>query len=319
MTLASSFYGKFEEDSDDDEADKDDDNEEEDEDDDDDDDEYLDLDDKSLADFRSKMSNLYDDDDNDISSSSSRNSRDAVSSVEQLINYARSKSATENTEPKDWARPVKDKRIQKGMVLLANPAKFCSDFDASGTSGRPNPALLAKFGLTLPPPADLGPDRRADLLPVLVIVEHDDDDDDEATTKTQPFLLPFLSKGRDTLTRGVLLNRRTGYLLGDLEPPPPPPSTTSGSDSTSSSSSSAAATGMLEKFCIQPLWFGGVDNLSTGLDMLHLCPNVPDVRLCTVCMQPSLYQYVCVGVKFRSFSTCSHSCIYLCMLFILYY
>eukprot|EP00957_Ditylum_brightwellii_P136174 10385486-Ditylum_brightwellii.AAC.1 len=32
---------------------------------------------------------------------------------------------------------------------------------------QPSPALLAKFGLTLPPPADLGPDRRADLLPVL--------------------------------------------------------------------------------------------------------------------------------------------------------
>jgi len=31
---------------------------------------------------------------------------------------------------------------------------------------------------------------------------------------------------------------------------------------------------ILEKFCIQPLWFGGVDNVSSGLDMLHQCPAV---------------------------------------------
>ena len=31
---------------------------------------------------------------------------------------------------------------------------------------------------------------------------------------------------------------------------------------------------LLEKFCIQPLWFGGIDNVSSGLDMLHQCPTV---------------------------------------------
>jgi len=69
---------------------------------------------------------------------------------------------------------------------------------------------------------------------------------------------------------GVLLNRRTGYLLGDLEQPPP--------------EDSASADNMppiLEKFCIQPLWFGGVDNISTGLDMLHLCPTVEDATQIT--------------------------------------
>jgi hypothetical protein len=99
----------------------------------------------------------------------------------------------------------------------------------------PNPKLLAKFGLTLPPPAELGPDRRADLLPVLVLVD---------------------MKGERGGTRAVLLNRRTGYLLGDLEQQPGGPAP------------------ILEKFCIQPLWFGGVDNVSSGLDMMHLCPTV---------------------------------------------
>ena len=31
---------------------------------------------------------------------------------------------------------------------------------------------------------------------------------------------------------------------------------------------------ILEKFCIQPLWFGGTDNASSGLDMLHKCETV---------------------------------------------
>jgi hypothetical protein len=38
---------------------------------------------------------------------------------------------------------------------------------------------------------------------------------------------------------------------------------------------------ILEKFCIQPLWFGGVDSISTGLDMLHLCPAVEDATRIT--------------------------------------
>jgi hypothetical protein len=128
--------------------------------------------------------------------------------------------------------------------LLANPVYFCDDFKKSsppavpflpfggGGNNKPDSKLLAKFGLTLPPPSELGPDRRADLLPVLVVVE----------------------LGAST-ARAVLLNRRTGYLLGDLEQPSGQP--------------------ILEKFCIQPLWFGGVDaSDSKGFDMLHLCPTV---------------------------------------------
>jgi hypothetical protein len=55
----------------------------------------------------------------------------------------------------------------------------------------------------------------------------------------------------------------TGYLLGDLEQTADTPAP------------------VLEKFCIQPLWFGGVDNVSTGLEMLHLCPAVKGARAIT--------------------------------------
>jgi Uncharacterized ACR, COG1678 len=64
-----------------------------------------------------------------------------------------------------------------------------------------------------------------------------------------------------------LLNRRTGYLLGDLE------QQSNGIDESSNTKTQP----LLEKFCIQPLWFGGVDsdNNNAGLDMIHQCPNVP--------------------------------------------
>jgi hypothetical protein len=111
-------------------------------------------------------------------------------------------------------RAEKADAVTPGTVLLANPAAFCSEF--APRNGKVSPQLLSKFGLTVPPPADLGPDRRADLLPVLMVVET-----------------------VDNTVRSVLLNRRMGYLLGDLEQPDGTP--------------------VLEKYCIQPLWFGGID------------------------------------------------------------
>jgi putative AlgH/UPF0301 family transcriptional regulator len=219
--IASSFFGDFDElDNDDDEDDEEDD-----------DDDY-DLDDMDVDKFRSKMASMFggtSSSDDDASSSSS-----TASSVDELISFARTKDpqtiADTNT---DWAKPTDE--LQPGTVLLANPAKFCTGFGRSRST--PSPSLLAKFGLTLPPPVELGPDRRADLLPVLMIV----------------------SKTKNGGFQAVLLNRRTGYLLGDLE---------------NSNASEGQSTPMLEKFCIQPLWFGGVDNISAGLDMLHQCPLV---------------------------------------------
>ncbi len=223
-----SFYGDFERfDNDDDEEDED-------------DEEYEaaeDMDEKSIADFRSKMGVLFGD--------TPEKEEGGISSVDELINFARSQSGTSEKPVVDWAKAVDS--VKPGTILLANPAKFCSIGSGILASG-PSPSLLAKFGLTRPPPKDLGPDRQADLLPVLVLVERDE------------------KRG----CRGVLLNRRTGYLLGDLEQPP-----------ASLGNQVAALPPILEKFCIQPLWFGGIDNISSGLDMLHLCPTVKDAARLT--------------------------------------
>ncbi|CAB9507021.1 UPF0301 protein [Seminavis robusta] len=168
------------------------------------------------------------------------------SSIDDLISYARSQSSSSNKEEEspDWAKEVDT--LKRGVVLVANPASFCTDF--GGKKFSPKPTLLSKFGLTLPPPVDLGPDRRSDLLPVLILVDCHE------------------KRG----VRAVLLNRRTGYLLGDLEQPP-----------TDDNDSALGPAPILEKFCIQPLWFGGVDNVSSGLDMLHQCPMVQGAKKIT--------------------------------------
>ena len=232
--VASSFYNDFE-------NFENDDDDEDDDDDDDDDDEYSDLDDASVADFRSRMGGLF----GDTPKEDAPVAEAAPSSVDDLIRRATQQEGSST----DWAKAVSgDGKVKGGIVLVANPAKFCSDFGSS----TPSSSLLSKFGLTLPPPADLGPDRRADLLPVVCILER------------HPL------RG----AHAVLLNRRTGYLLGDLEQqqgedgmPAPPP--------------------RLGAFMIQPLWFGGTsaggneDSSSSGLDMLHQCPGVNEAKLLT--------------------------------------
>ena len=217
-SVQSSFYEDFENF----------DSEDDDEDDDDEDDDYEDVDDTAVADFRSKIG--------------------SVSSVDELISFATSKAKEEAST--DWAKPVN--KIEAGVVLVANPAKFCTDFDGRSS---PSSSLLSKFGLTLPPPADLGPDRRADLLPVLVLLER------------------HALRG----SQAVLLNRRTGYLLGDLE------------QHQSDDGISAPGTRpppKLGAFMIQPLWFGGTsagseETSSSGLDMIHLCPAVKGAKQLT--------------------------------------
>ena len=230
-----SFYGDFENfDSDD--------GDDDDEDDDDDDENYKEIDEKSIADFRSKMGNLFGDGDD----SAATTDDGKISYVDELINFARSQGGATEKPVVDWAKPAET--VKAGTILLANPDKFCSTGGTGILASGPSPSLLAKFGLTRPPPKDLGPDRQADLLPVLVLVDREE------------------KRG----CRGVLLNRRTGYLLGDLEQPPP-----------ALGEKTAALPPILEKFCIQPLWFGGIDNISSGLDMLHLCPTVKDAAKLT--------------------------------------
>ena len=233
--LASSFFGRFD--------DTEDDGDDEDDEDDEDDDDYN-LDNLDVDKFRSKMSSLFGDDPSSPPSEDKPSSSTA-SSIDELISFARSTAGDAKSETNtDWAKPTD--KLEPGTVLLANPVKFCADFGTKRIT--PSPSLLAKFGLTLPPPADLSADRRADLLPVLMIV----------------------SKTPSGGYQAVLLNRRTGYLLGDLESP---------GDSTGATGGQSAP--MLEKFCIQPLWFGGVDNVSAGLDMLHQCPTVEGAKTLT--------------------------------------
>jgi hypothetical protein len=38
---------------------------------------------------------------------------------------------------------------------------------------------------------------------------------------------------------------------------------------------------LLLNYPAEPLWFGGVDNVSSGLDMLHLCPAVQGAKALT--------------------------------------
>jgi hypothetical protein len=206
----SSFYGKFDEELEDDE----DDGEEED------DEEFDDLD---VANFRTRMSSMF-------------QTEEESKGVDELIGLATTKS---QQSLKDWARAADT--VAPGTILLANPDFFCANFN--GNRRVPRSDLLARFGLSLPPPLELGPDRRADLLPVLLVVD---------SSKT---------KG----TRAILLNRRTGHLLGDLEQP----------------QDEGGSSPLLAKFCIQPLWFGGVDSYSAGLEMVHLCPAVRGAKLLT--------------------------------------
>ena len=217
----------------DEDKDDDEDTDEEDDEEEEDDDDLLDtIDDAAIANFRNRMSTTFDMPAGPSEEAASDTSSSSSSAVDELISFA----TRQNQQATEWAKPAPE--LQPGVVLLANPAHFCAEFNSANS--RPAMSLLSKFGLTLPPPAELGPDRRADLLPVLLVVQVDDADD---------------------TTRAVLLNRRTGYLLGDLEQP-------------SSMAEGESSTPLLEKFCVQPLWFGGVENDGMGLDMLHQCEAV---------------------------------------------
>lgn len=246
------------------------DNDNEDEDDDDDDD-YIDLDDSAVAKFKammgipeeSKLGEEEEDEDDEYPEIMEDSDLQNLSSVDELISFATTKSEVRTEAPTtDWAKPVDmsdiSKSLTSGVCLVANPAKFCEDL---ATSGPPSLALLSKFGLTLPPPPELGPDRRADLLPVLILLDR------------HPL------RG----CHALLLNRRTGYLIGDLEN-----QQFDSNDGTKSSTSPAPTPPNLGAFMIQPLWFGGTsssrgDQSSSvnGLDMIHLCPLVKGARQIT--------------------------------------
>jgi hypothetical protein len=257
IIFSSSFYGDFEK------FDEEDDDDDDDEEDDDDGSKYeVQLDQDAVADFRSRMGSLFGDESSSMSSLQETEEDEKPLSVDDLISYATKSKSSSSSSPAattEWARAID--ALTPGVILLANPAKFCPDLGT--TSSTPSPRLLNKFGLTLPPPADLGPDRRADLLPVLVLLDR------------HPL------RG----SQAVLLNRRTGYLLGDLEQQPQEDD----DDDNSQQQQQASLPPRLGAFMIQPLWFGGTSaggtddgiSSSSGLDMLHLCPTVAGAKRLT--------------------------------------
>ncbi len=288
--LLSSFYSDFEE-----FENEQDDEEEEDDEEDDEDDEFIDLDEKAFANFKAKMGggssvaesnfNIDDDGDEEEDDDDDEYENDIMdtnigsksfSTVDDLINFATSSSSetgsssTSSTQPTEWATPIETSTessidfaqiLKGGTILLANPAKFTNDIydidDKTKSTKLPSSALLAKFGLTIPPPAEIGPDRRADLLPVLIILER------------HPL------RG----SQALLLNRRTGYLIGDLEQNQ---LDSDDDDIGGGGGSSFVPPPQLGAFMIQPLWFGGTssgpeqNSSSKGLEMLHLCSIVDD-------------------------------------------
>ncbi|KAL7442378.1 hypothetical protein ACHAXM_008375 [Skeletonema potamos] len=271
----------------------------------------------SFADFEDE-----DDEDDDLEDEGSGSALpdlegNTLSSIDDLIGFAQAKArqkaaddvkkgkkktfATGTWEDENWANPIPhidestgelldlEDILERGVVLLANPAKFCSDlagiddkpkskgnsfigglfddpfpkFGDSETSAI-SPALLAKFGITLPPSPDLGPDRRADLMPVVILIDRDP------------------RRG----SQAMLLNRRTGNLMGDL-----PPTLFESAGNAEAADEDGFTPHPLAAFMIQPLWWAGSSpsiskdsddddpTISRGggvkaIDMLHACPYV---------------------------------------------
>ena len=87
--------------------------------------------------------------------------------------------------------------LAPGQILVANPARFCSRNPFSRAVQD-----LERFGLSGPVSDDnMPPDMRASMLPVLALIEHGGS-------------MPSSSAGGKS--RALLLERRSGALMGDL-------------------------------------------------------------------------------------------------------
>jgi hypothetical protein len=113
---------------------------------------------------------------------------------EELEAMKEEEEAAGDAEDKPWGSVVEAKSVGPGTVLLGNPAVFCDP--------KCPPSILKRCGLAQHiPVSDMDPDRCADVLPVVLLVEG-------------------TASGAGTVSGecvGLFLNRRTGYLLGDLE------------------------------------------------------------------------------------------------------
>jgi len=113
--------------------------------------------------------------------------------------------------------------LKAGILLVANPLRFCSRNPFARPVNK-----LERFGLQGPIAGDsLSPDAKAQMLPVLFLTQHD-------------------SEG----SKALLLERRTGALMGDIS---------------------------MDDFgcvAISPLWLGGTES-QNSLSVLHTVEDLP--------------------------------------------
>lgn len=151
-------------------------------------------------------------------------------------------------EPEPWATPLawapSDGPLPVGTVLLGNPEVFCS-------ADCPAP-LLEMMLLSAPLPlAELGAMQCASIMPVVIVVDAGDaaaTSSDAAAKGKGGFFGTGFGAGPEPSTaggpKGLMLNRRTGYLMADLKMD-------------------------VAGFMIQPLCVGGREGAELGVTMLH--------------------------------------------------
>jgi hypothetical protein len=81
--------------------------------------------------------------------------------LREMLNRQFGKGAS-SSRPDEWCKPADSSQLQPGVILLADPEQFYEgDYD-----------MLQRFGLPGPIPDSIPPDRQADLLPCMLIVQH---------------------------------------------------------------------------------------------------------------------------------------------------
>jgi hypothetical protein len=85
---------------------------------------------------------------------------ESSSKLREMLNRQFGKGSS--SRPDEWCKPADSSQLQPGTVLLADPEPYYEgDYD-----------MLQRFGLPGPIPDSIPPDRQADLLPCMLIVQH---------------------------------------------------------------------------------------------------------------------------------------------------
>mmetsp|Transcript_22086 Transcript_22086/g.32062 ORF Transcript_22086/g.32062 Transcript_22086/m.32062 type:complete len:365 (-) Transcript_22086:204-1298(-) len=139
-------------------------------------------------------------------------------------------------------------QIEEGTVLVASPRFFYEGPELERT-------VLRQFALNEPIPEDIPIDRQADLLPVVLI----------ASASPQG-------------VTGFVLNRRTGYLMGDLaDINAKVEDNEAENEGDETSVKKETDYGVFGPFMIQPIWLGGVFGAG-GLGMVHSYEDIEGAK-----------------------------------------